>query len=569
MKIFSGLIMTIAFTAAVHAGSPSVRGNQIGYYPSSPGILIVDHDLDEIQIQNAGQEHTLKPSVPAQFWIPSGERVWVADFSSLNLKGDFQVLSKNTKLFQSQIIPHRKELIQSVVKSYYFQRANLNLEEKYAGKWARKKSDHEETASMHPDAASAQRVPGSVIPTPKGWYDAGDYGRYIVNSGVTVYSLLKIAQDFPKYTGELRMDIPSDDSQMPDLLKEIKWNLDWMLSMQDPADGGVYHKVTTKQFSGEIMPEQNTSPRFVMPKSTTAALTFAASVAMASRIYRPYSASFADTCLNAAKLAYAWAAQYPAVGFKNPADVNTGPYNYPGMSDENFWAAVELFRASGSKAYLTWIDKFFPAEAPIPFWGDTRALGLWSIMDSAEDFPDSMQNKAGKLLEDIATIMHNEIIASPYRLSLNPENFVWGSNSHVANSAMYMIQMALRSEGTEKAKWMSHASQFIDYLLGRNPHRITFITGFGHISPRQIHHRISAADSVSDPVPGLLAGGPHNGGQDVGDEVWKCKEYRNMKYPALSWIDDWCSYATNEVAINWNAPLAYSLIALDDFYGQK
>ena len=89
---------------------------------------------------------------------------------------------------------------------------------------------------------------------------------------------------------------------------------------------------------------------------------------------------------------------------------------------------------------------------------------------------------------------------------------------------------------------------------GRNPTGYSFVTGFGINSPRFIHHRPSEADGIADPVPGWLAGGPQNGHQDG------CQYSSDL--PATSYLDDWCSYSTNEITINWNAPLVYVLASV-------
>jgi endoglucanase len=100
----------------------------------------------------------------------------------------------------------------------------------------------------------------------------------------------------------------------------------------------------------------------------------------------------------------------------------------------------------------------------------------------------------------------------------------------------------------------------IDYLLGRNGTGFSLISGFGDVTPVKPHHRISDADGISAPIPGMLAGGPQPGQQD------------NCSYPsntsAKSYSDTWCSYSTNEVTINWNAPLAYVTNALKFYQNQ-
>jgi len=95
----------------------------------------------------------------------------------------------------------------------------------------------------------------------------------------------------------------------------------------------------------------------------------------------------------------------------------------------------------------------------------------------------------------------------------------------------------------------------LDYLLGRNATGYCFVTGFGTKSTRHPHHRISIADGVEEPVPGLLAGGPNPGMQD------HC--HYDYTEPETAYLDDSCSYASNEIAINWNAPAVYLANAIE------
>ena len=71
-----------------------------------------------------------------------------------------------------------------------------------------------------------------------------------------------------------------------------------------------------------------------------------------------------------------------------------------------------------------------------------------------------------------------------------------------------------------------------------------------------IHHRPSAADTIVEPVPGFLVGGPNTVvPTDCGPVPTR------SQYPARAYADEQCSYSTNEVAINWNAPLVFALLA--------
>src|SRR5690606_4601775 len=133
---------------------------------------------------------------------------------------------------------------------------------------------------VHASAASADRPAGTVISAPRGWYDAGDYNKYIVNSGISTWTLLAALEHFPTFWRQRDVNIPESGDAVPDLLDEARWNLLWMLDMQDPADGGVYHKLTTLRFGGMEMPERDTARRYVVQKTTAATLDFAAVMAM-------------------------------------------------------------------------------------------------------------------------------------------------------------------------------------------------------------------------------------------------------------------------------------------------
>ena len=132
----------------------------------------------------------------------------------------------------------------------------------------------------------------------KGWHDAGDYGRYVVNSGITTGTLLWTWELFGDRLKQVKLNIPESGNGTPDILNEIRWNLDWMLSMQDD-DGGVWHKQTSEHFCDFVMPEKDTLISYVIGtgkepyKSSCATGDFAAVMAIAARAYRPFDAAYA------------------------------------------------------------------------------------------------------------------------------------------------------------------------------------------------------------------------------------------------------------------------------------
>lgn len=98
-----------------------------------------------------------------------------------------------------------------------------------------------------------------------------------------------------------------------DILDEVMYELKWMLTMQDPDDGGVYHKLTNANFNKFIMPSECDSARYVVQKSVTATLDFAAVMAKAARIYKGSKdyPDFSATAAEAARKAWGWAKAHP------------------------------------------------------------------------------------------------------------------------------------------------------------------------------------------------------------------------------------------------------------------
>ena len=135
------------------------------------------------------------------------------------------------------------------------------------------------------------------------------------------------------------------------------------------------------------------------------------------------------------------------------------------------------------------------------------------------------------------------------------KDFEWGSNAVASNQGIVCIDAYLISKDK---KYLEAALSNADYILGRNAAGYCFLTGAGTRSTRKPHHRPSFADGISDPVPGLLAGGPNPGKQD------KCNYA--FSEPETTYLDEDCSYASNEIAINWNAPLVYLLNGLNYLY---
>ena len=555
------LLFITSFWAVNTIAQNEIRLNQVGFYPSGEKVaVILSDEVVQFSIVEEGTGTTVynaQTSAP-KTWPYSNETVVLANFTDFTETGSFRISSDgfdDSHPFQIEENVHG-ELAVAALKYYYFNRASQYLSEEYAGQWMRPMGHPDDRVIVHESAATDERPEGTEISAPKGWYDAGDFNKYVVNSGISTYTLMAAWEHFPEYYDETGLNIPESGNDIPDILDEVQWNLDWMMEMQDPNDGGVYHKLTTKGFAGMVMPHQATATRYVVMKSTAATLNFAAVMATASRVYEDIDPGFSAEALESAEFAWEWANNNPNVYYQQPDDIYTGEYGDGDLSDEFDWAAAELYITTKNDSYWQEFNKN-ESYLGVPGWPNVRPLAWISLAHHTGGLTEAADPG---LIE--SRIIHqadqfiNEVNQSAYGVSMGQEpwHFVWGSNSSALNQSVLMLQAY---KITMDEHYLDGAQSNLDYVLGRNATGYSFVTGFGSKPPMDPHHRQSAADNVAAPVPGMLVGGPHNGQQDG------CSYPSNQ--PAKSYVDDWCSYATNEVTINWNAPLAYVAGAIDYF----
>src|SRR5258708_16120600 len=285
---------------SVRGQSDKIRLNQIGFYTYGPkkAIVITDESEKFYVLSQPTNDTVFKENLGHELFATySPDKTRVAEFSSLHKPGKYVILVPSVGQSYPFVIRSNifGEVAKAAIKGFYYQRASTALPEIYAGKWNRPQGHADNQVLIHPSAATKERPAGTIISSPGGWYDAGDYNKYIVNSGITMGTLLSAYEDFPDYYDTLHTNIPPlsatstrTTAALPDILNEALYNLRWMLTMQDPDDGGVYNKCTNAAFDGMVMPGVTKAPRYVVQKGTAATLNFLAVMAQAARILRKF-----------------------------------------------------------------------------------------------------------------------------------------------------------------------------------------------------------------------------------------------------------------------------------------
>ncbi len=506
------------------ADVPVIAINQIGYLPLGIKEVRINSESTGFNIKNISSDDVLYSGT---FNSPiddpaSGEMVYVGDFTDFNTEGEYiiEVVGiGNSHAFEIKDNLY-KPLYDAVEKVFYYQRCGEELTADKAGIWAH--------GACHLEEATIYGT-NKKIDVSGGWHDAGDYGRYVGPGAKAVADLIL------------------SNNLTPELLAEIRYELDWMLKMQDSETGGVYHKVTTPAFIGSIMPDTDSTELIVSPISSAATADFAAVMALASRISKDYDSEFSKTSFNAALKAWSWLEKNKdIVEFLNPDGITTGEYGDTQDGDERYWAAIELFLTTGSEKYHAYAQNSFMSNN----WDGLgwQAVGTYGTISYIFSDFDKKNDDFNDLLTssflEAAKVISDNTLADGYGISLGM-NYEWGSNELVADNGMRLL---LAEKLTGSKLYKKQAEQHLHYLLGSNSLGQSYVSGFGDLTIENPHHR--PTNAAGSATPGMLAGGPNKGLQDP-----LAKSKLDGLPPQKCFIDAEPSYSTNEMTIYWNSPL--------------
>ncbi|NOK61394.1 MAG: glycosyl hydrolase family 5 [Chloroflexi bacterium AL-W] len=558
----------------------TVRVNQVGYIPTLPKYASVVTDTTtplmwELKDQSGNVVESGNTTVFG-YDEASDDPVHLIDFSDFDTAGTDYVLDINgiesypfdlsTSLYD--------QLRYDALTYFYHNRSGIEIDSHYVGEEYARPAGHigvepnqgDTSVSCAPDIDCDYALDVSG-----GWYDAGDYGKYVVNGGISLWTMLNqyertfhIDSANTDAFADGKMAIPEDDNDVPDILDEARWQMEFLLKMQVPEGetkaGMAHHKMHDAQWTPlPMLPHLDPQPRYLRPPSTAATLNLAATGAQCARIWETIDPTFAQQCLTAAETAWQAALDNPEDYAPVSDTTGGGPYNDDNVTDEFYWAAAELFITTGEAVYQDYMAesshyKGASLSAEGFFWGEVAALGDLSLALIPNELATEDINDIRTAIATTADTMVANINTQGYPTPYKPDTgeYVWGSNSSVLNNA---IMMAAAYDYTQDTTYRDAVFAAMDYLLGRNGLNQSYITGYGEKASQNQHHRFWANQNDSNlpnPPAGTLAGGPNSGLQDpvavrdlVGCAPQKC------------YIDDIESYSTNEVTINWNAPLAW------------
>ena len=533
---------------SIDKGDVDINLNQIGYRTKDEKIAIfrntTDDAFDIVDTTTGKVEFSGK--IEGSFAAnDAGETVSYGDFSEFKKAGTYEIeTASGTESYAFSIDDHvYDDAFNSVCKMLYLQRCGMELDTNEAGDFAHS-ACHTQKATVY---GTSQQIDVSG-----GWHDAGDFGRYVSPGAKAVADILLAYENYPNVFSD-QTGIPESRNGCADILDEARYELEWMLKMQ-AKDGGVYHKVTGKNFEPtEIMPQDVHDELFVLPVSTTATGDFAAVMAMAARVYKDIDADFASTCETASKKALDYhTAHLGERNYQNPSDVVTGEYPDFTAKDEYLWALCELYKTTGDTKYQDMIISFDLSSLPDSGLGwQTVDLYACYAYATANNTDENMKKQlVDRLNTSVDTILAN-IEYDGYHSSIKGD-YPWGSNMTIANNGMILLFMDQINHTTTKKE---AAKKQFDYLLGNNSVSYCFVTGFGGHSPQEPHHRPSMY--LKKTMPGMLIGGANSNLEDPFAQA-VLQNTPNAK----CYVDNNQSYSCNEITIYWNSPLIYLMAGI-------
>ena len=520
---------------------PDIVVNSIGFYPNDQkqAVVIGRHGGEEFKVINATNGKTVFTGKlsDAQWREDVKQDLCIADFSAFKKSGRYKIVANNGKESCEFNIGKTvyKDAYTTAMRAFYLWRCGMAVETTYNG------HHYQTTAACHTKDGYTKYLGEEQDwrDGTGGWHDAGDFGKYTVNAGVTVGVLFMAWQHFQKQLNSVDLNLPETAKGFPEFLKEIKWETDFLLKMQyADGSGRVSHKLTRTEFSGFIMPETDDGKRYFTEWSSAATADFAAMMAMASRIFEPYDKEYSERILSAARLSYDALKKYGRKNFMQ-GDFSTGGYQ-TGDDDDIVWAAVEMWEATGEQQYLTDAEQRLGSQWNLIDsnwdWGDVSNLGAYTyILSKREGKNAELENKLKAAVIKDANQLADNSLSDPFGRALN--QYYWGCNGTVCRQALNLHMADILAPN---AKYQTAIKRIAGYVLGNNIYGRSFVTGIGVNPPMHPHDRRSGADGIDDPWPGYIVGGGHS---------------------ATDWVDEQDDYSRNEIAINWQAGLVYLLSA--------
>lgn len=472
----------------------------------------------------------------------SGDIGWWVDFSNWTLEGTYYLaeLDGTVRSPDFEINPKvYDDVLKEAMRSFYYNRCGMEKAMPFAdAKW----TDRTSFDNPRQDTECAYVFDSTnndlVKDLSGGWFDAGDYNKYVTFAHSAVHHLLMAYEENEKRFGD-QYDIPESGNAIPDILDEVLYEIEWLMKMNN-EDGSTHIKLGSRDYDSntESPPSANRDPRYYGPTCTSASLAVASNFALASDIFRQFSAtaSLADELQERAEKCWNY-----VIPFINGGTLETNCDNgelVAGDADVEvevqmswaFMTAVYLFDLTQDQKYNQFIIDQVSSLPPIAnsFWGP-HEIPLIDAMLEYTTFFNADQTTVDIILNSFRGAVTNNWNGffgfnedDLYRAYMPEWSYHWGSNQARASYGIInMLADKYNIINGPVITFQEMAAAQVNHFHGVNPLGLVYLSNMYHVGgdycANEIYHTWfydgtiydHAINSPNGPAPGFVPGGPN------------------------------------------------------------
>ena len=539
-----------------------IKVDQFGYFPTSRKVAVIadpqtGYNAAETFIPGAGANQyqvrrwdndaivftgTLQQWNGGATHAQSGDRGWWFDFSSLTTPGSYYVfdLANNVGSFRFEIDDNvYDEVLKHAVRTYFYQRINFAKQSPYTdAKWA----DAAWYEGSNQDRFATSRYAKGNMTTAKdvhgGWMDAGDLNKYTTFANSAVIQLVEAYRINPNVFKD-NYNIPESGNGIPDILDELKWELDFFKRMQDATGtNGFLLKVGVDNYNEVTPPSTDTRPRYYLPECTAGTISGTSMFAVAGNVFKnvPALSSYGLDLITRAEAAWA-RAKVTTNNFTtfetacDDGDIKSGDADNTAEAqlDNLFVAAVYLFEATGKAEYKTFAETKYTTTNPykINWWGpywmpqQLALLRLTTLPGVSSTVVNNIRNQKSNMNYQYSFPTYNAG-TDLYRSHMDDAAYHWGHNQPRTGAGhMNMDFITFNINSSTHAQYREVAEQYLHWMHGVNPMGMVMLSNMYNYGAEkcanEIYHTWFTDGSIWDhsltspngPAPGYVPGGPN------------------------------------------------------------
>ncbi len=543
--------------------SPFIKIDQFGYLCSSKKVAVIsnpqegynadlsfDPGLDTNQYQvRRWEDDSVVFSGTLEVWnegathSQSGDQGWWFDFSTVTQSGSYYIYDTKNKVGSYRFDIGEdvyNDVLKQAVRMFYYQRSNFAKEKQYAGKW----SDAAAFEGANQDRAARdvndKDNPETARDLHGGWFDAGDINKYTTFTFEPLTQMLEAYRMNPAVFKD-DYNIPESGNGVADLLDEVKYEMDWLMRMQDATGtDGLMLKIGVLDYNDVSPPSQDQRPKYYVGECTSATITGAAVFALSGLVYRalpqPSLMAYGDSLIARAERAWsrADATTNHYTVFQTSCDsqeVTAGDADRQEVEQKEYLitAAVYLYEATGKPEYKDFVDRYYTEVRPISenYWSPYR-VGVGFSLLKYTTLPEATTEVAQAIVDQKAgqtgvfSVDNYKAKTDLYRAFMEDWAHHWGSNFIRSNSGNINLDFnTFGINSNDAAPYRETAEQYLHWLNGVNPMGMVMLSnmyahGAEH-SANELYHTWfyngtkydNALTSEIGPAPGYLTGGPN------------------------------------------------------------